>query len=65
MYYEIIDRLNEIIRTDYLSEWLVSFEYHWKEVLAENEIKHPRAYMKACIWNWLKDYGIDNYGEGM
>jgi hypothetical protein len=63
MYYEIIDRLNEIVRTDYLSEWLVSFEYHWKEVLAGNEIKHPRAYMKACIWNWLKDYSLDNYGE--
>lgn len=61
MYYEIIDRLNEIISQSYLSEWLFSFEEKWKSIVTEKDIKHPRAYMKTCIWNWLKDFEFENY----
>ncbi len=54
MYYEVIDRLNEIISEDYLGSWLFSFEDKWKEVLANNDIKHPKAYIKGevcCIFD--------------
>ncbi|MBP1550479.1 MAG: hypothetical protein J6A05_10805 [Oscillospiraceae bacterium] len=63
MYYEIIDRLNEIISTDYLCDWLISFEEHWKTVLKNNKITNRRAYMKTCIWNWLLDYNFDSYSD--
>ncbi|MBQ5318224.1 MAG: hypothetical protein J6K17_03960 [Oscillospiraceae bacterium] len=63
MYYEIIDRLNEIISTDYLCDWLISFEEHWKTVLKNNKISNRRAYMKTCIWNWLLDYNFDSYSD--
>lgn len=61
MYYEIIDRLNEIISQSYLSEWLFSFKEKWRSIVSEKELKHPRAYMKTCIWNWLKDFELENF----
>lgn len=63
MYYEIIDRLNEIVKKDYLCDWLLSFEEHWKVILKENKISNKRAYIKACIWNWLIDYSFDSYND--
>lgn len=63
MYYEIIDRLNEIISQSYLSEWMFSFKEKWKSIVAEKDIRHPRAYMKTCIWNWLKDFELESYNN--
>ena len=63
MYYEVIDRLNEIISTDYFISWLYSFEDRWKEVVANNNIKHKRSYIKPCIWSWLNDYNFESYNE--
>lgn len=57
-YYEIIDKLNEIVRTSSLIDWFFSFEKEWYRILQEREsdIKNQRAYLKTCIWNWLNDF---------
>lgn len=55
-YYEIIDRLNELVQDNVLSEWFFSFETEWKKILSENNIKYQKAYMKSCIWNWLNEF---------
>ena len=58
-YYTIIDRINDIVHTTSLMDWFVSFEQEWSRILSEQKIKYKRAYMKSCIWNWLKDYQLD------
>lgn len=63
MYYEIIDRLNEIISRSYLSECFISFEDEWKKIVSEKELTHPKAYMKSCLWNWLCDFEFEDYNE--
>ena len=30
------------------------------KIFAENDIKHQKAYMKSCIWNWLNDYAFES-----
>lgn len=62
-YCDIIDKLNEIIGKSYLSDWIFAFEEKWKSIIAEKSIRHPRAYMKSCIWNSLKDDDLDSYNE--
>lgn len=63
MYHEIIDRLNEIIRRGYLSECFFGFEEHWQDLIAEKEIKYPKAYLKSCFWNWLCDYEFEDFND--
>lgn len=63
MYYEIIDRLNEIISRSYLSDCFTGFEDHWKTLIAEKDIKYPKAYLKSCLWNWLCDYEFEEYND--
>lgn len=63
MYHEIIDRLNEIIRRGYLSEYFFGFEEHWQDLIAEKEIKYPKAYLKSCFWNWLCDYEFKDFND--
>ncbi len=63
MYYEIIDRLNEIIHNSYLSECFIGFEEKWREILSEKEIKHRKAYMKSCIWLWLNEFEFEMYSD--
>lgn len=60
-YHEIIDRLNDVIgdTEKSLFDWFISFEHKWKTILAENTIKHQKAYLKSCIWNWLSDYDFE------
>lgn len=60
-YHEIIDRLNDVIgdTEKSLFDWFISFEHKWKMILAENTIKHQKAYLKSCIWNWLSDYDFE------
>lgn len=61
-YCDVIDRLNDVIHSPdgSLADWFNSFEQKWKKILAENDIKHQKAYMKSCIWNWLNDYAFEN-----
>ncbi len=61
-YYEVIDRLNDIIHGSdgSLFDWFNSFELQWAKILAEHTIKHQKAYMKSCIWNWLNDYAFED-----
>lgn len=63
MYYEIIDRLNEIISRSYISECFISFEDEWSKIVTEKEISYPKAYMKSCLWNWLCDFEFDEYNN--
>ena len=63
MYHEIIDRLNEIIESSYLSECFLGFEEHWKSLVAEKKITYPKAYMKSCLWNWLCDFEFEDFND--
>ena len=63
MYYEIIDRLNEIIENSYLSECFLGFEEHWRTLVAEKKITYPKAYMKSCLWNWLCDFEFEDFND--
>lgn len=66
-YYEIIDRLNDILHSSdsSLIDWFYSFQQEWTKILAENKIKYPKAYMKSCIWNWLNDYQFEEDNDLM
>lgn len=61
-YCDVIDRLNDIIHGSdgSLFDWFNSFELQWAKILAEHTIKHQKAYMKSCIWNWLNDYAFED-----
>ncbi|MCM1008264.1 MAG: helix-turn-helix domain-containing protein [Ruminococcus flavefaciens] len=61
-YSDVIDRLNDVIHgpDGSLYDWYISFEQQWNKILAENDIKHQKAYMKSCIWNWLNDYAFED-----
>lgn len=61
MYYEIIDRLNEIISKSTLADCFVEFESEWNRIVAEKKITHHKAYLKSCLWNWLCDYEFEDY----
>lgn len=63
MYYEIIDRLNDIVSQSYISECFVSFEDEWTKIVSEKEITHPKAYMKSCLWNWICDFEFEEYND--
>lgn len=63
MYHEIIDRLNEIIESNYLSECFIGFEEHWQDLIAKKKITYPKAYMKSCLWNWLCDYEFEDFND--
>lgn len=63
MYHEIIDRLNEIIENNYLSECFIGFEEHWQDLIAKKEILYPKAYMKSCLWNWLCDFEFEDFND--
>lgn len=63
MYYEIIDRLNEIIENSYLSECFIGFEEHWQTLITEKKITYPKAYMKSCLWNWLCDFEFEDFND--
>lgn len=59
-YHEIIDRLNEIIKQYSLVDCFSDFEEKWQELLSEEEITHPKAYLRSCLWNWLCDYDLES-----
>ena len=62
-YSEVLDTLNELIREDYLYEFILSFQYEWGRILREDggRIRSRTAYMKSCLWDWLKRWKIEEY----
>ncbi len=65
-YVEVIDTLNELIREDYLYDFILNFQAEWNKILREdsakgNQIRNSSAYMKSCLWDWLKRWKIEEY----
>ena len=62
-YSEVLDTLNELIREDHLYEFILSFQYEWDRILREDggRIRSRTAYMKSCLWDWLKRWKIEEY----
>ncbi len=58
-----VDKMNELIREDYLYEFILSFQYEWDKILREDggRIRSRTAYMKSCLWDWLKRWKIEEY----
>lgn len=63
MYYEIIDKVNDVIHESSLPDWLNSFEQRWREITSQTYITHKRKYLKSCIWTWLKDWRLEEYED--
>ena len=63
-YAEVLETLNELIREDYLYDFILNFQAEWNKILREDSGKHIRnssAYMKSCLWDWLKRWKIEEY----
>lgn len=62
-YSEVLETLNELIREDHLYEFILSFQYEWDKILREDggRIRSRTAYMKSCLWDWLKRWKIEEY----
>ena len=62
-YSEVLETLNELIREDYLYEFILSFQYEWNKILRGDggRIRSRTAYMKSCLWDWLKRWKIEEY----
>lgn len=62
-YVEVLETLNELIREDHLYEFILSFQYEWDKILREDggRIRSRTAYMKSCLWDWLKRWKIEEY----
>ena len=63
-YIEVLDTLNELICEDTLYDFIISFEYEWERILkekTEKNIRNKAAYMKVCLWDWLKRWKIEEY----
>lgn len=62
-YSEVLETLNELIREDHLYEFILSFQYEWGRILREDggRIRSRTAYMKSCLWDWLKRWKIEEY----
>lgn len=58
-YSAVFDAVNKIIREDTLSGFIYDFWEHWEEVKRTRDIRHRRAYMMTCLWNYLKDYDFE------
>ena len=65
-YAEVLETLNELIREDYLYDFILNFQAEWNKILREdsakgNQIRNSSAYMKSCLWDWLKRWKIEEY----
>lgn len=65
-YSEVLETLNELIREDYLYDFILNFQAEWNKILREdsakgNQIRNSSAYMKSCLWDWLKRWKIEEY----
>lgn len=65
-YKEVLDTLNSLIRENSLYDFILSFQYEWKKILrekTESSIRNKAAYMKVCLWDWLKRWKIEEYNQ--
>jgi len=65
-YKEVLDTLNGLIRENSLYDFILSFQYEWKKILrekTESSIRNKAAYMKVCLWDWLKRWIIEEYNQ--
>ena len=65
-YTEVLDTLNCLIRENSLYDFILSFQYEWERILKENadsSIRNKAAYMKVCLWDWLKRWKIEEYNQ--
>lgn len=65
-YKEVLDTLNSLIRENSLYDFILSFQYEWEKILrekTESNIRNKAAYMKVCLWDWLKRWKIEEYNQ--
>lgn len=65
---KVLDTLNSLIRENSLYDFILSFQYEWKKILrekTESSIRNKAAYMKVCLWDWLKRWKIEEYNQLM
>ncbi len=65
-YTEVLDTLNSLIRENLLYDFILSFQYEWEKILREkmdSSIRNKAAYMKVCLWDWLKRWKIEEYNQ--
>lgn len=65
-YTEVLDTLNGLIRENSLYDFILSFQYEWEKILREktdSSIRNKAAYMKVCLWDWLKRWKIEEYNQ--
>lgn len=65
-YTEVLDTLNGLIRENSLYDFILSFQYEWEKILrekTESSIRNKAAYMKVCLWDWLKRWKIEEYNQ--
>ena len=65
-YKEVLDTLNCLIRENLLYDFIFSFQYEWERILkekADSSIRNKAAYMKVCLWDWLKRWKIEEYNQ--
>lgn len=61
-YADVIDTINEIVHEHSLYEFIIDFYYEWEKILRENvKIRNRTSYMKTCMWNWMKQWKIEEY----
>ena len=61
-YADVIDTINEIVHEHSLYEFIIDFYYEWDKILRENvKIRNRTSYMKTCMWNWMKQWKIEEY----
>lgn len=65
-YKKVLDTLNSLIRENSLYDFILSFQYEWEKILrekTESSIRNKAAYMKVCLWDWLKRWKIEKYNQ--
>ena len=65
-YTEVLNTLNGLIRENSLYDFILSFQYEWEKILrekTESSIRNKAAYMKVCLWDWLKRWKIEEYNQ--
>ena len=65
-YTEVLDTLNSLICENSLYDFILSFQYEWEKILrekTESSIRNKAAYMKVCLWDWLKRWKIEEYNQ--
>ena len=65
-YKKVLDTLNSLIRENSLYDFILNFQYEWEKILrekTESSIRNKAAYMKVCLWDWLKRWKIEEYNQ--